>query len=442
MWPNDNSSLLSILFFVAVYGWLVSKGSSFIAHGSEILSTILPAKFVGSFLVPIFGAFPDCAIIFIACFWSPPEDVVNDVQVSIGLLVGSTALLLCIAYAATIWIGRCDLLHDYIPNRKTAMDNECNGISFGSRQGIEINRATQHVSVWMICTCFSFPIISGVTAFVNRSHKEEDLFGELRMFYFVSIVCLFLIFTLFLLYCSICDENSTKLSFSLREKVLLNKTVKLMLKGKGSDLSTNPLNVDEVALEIAQKWRSKVQKHSIRSPLLASATPSSVPLSNNRGKSLTLFSGFGFILFGVTIVILFSDAIVESFKNFGGYFNVPPFFVSFVLGPLASNLSEVITGFYFARKKTSEQSSLSVSSFFGAVVMNNTLCFGVLMLSLYQHQIAFKFYAETICLFSLELIVGLLGLSRIQTMLGAVFKFLLYFVVLFVFFFLSSFVFV
>ena len=58
------------------------------------------------------------------------------------------------------------------------------------------------------------------------------------------------------------------------------------------------------------------------------------------------------MLAGTVLVLLFSDPMVDVFAELGNRTGVPAFYVSFVLAPLASNASELISAYNYAQKKT------------------------------------------------------------------------------------------
>jgi Ca2+/H+ antiporter len=59
---------------------------------------------------------------------------------------------------------------------------------------------------------------------------------------------------------------------------------------------------------------------------------------------------------GTLLVLFFSDPMVNALSEFGARINIPPFFVAFVLAPIASNASELIASYSYAAKKTSKVS--------------------------------------------------------------------------------------
>merc|ERR1712113_1340457 len=74
---------------------------------------------------------------------------------------------------------------------------------------------------------------------------------------------------------------------------------------------------------------------------------------------------------------------------------ISPFYVSFVLAPLASNASEVLASTYYAAKKTKKSISVSFSALQGAASMNNTFCLSIFMGLVYFRGLAWKYTAET-----------------------------------------------
>ena len=54
---------------------------------------------------------------------------------------------------------------------------------------------------------------------------------------------------------------------------------------------------------------------------------------------------------GTGLILLFSDPMVDVLSNIGDRLEIPPFYISFVLAPLASNASEFIAS-YSSRSKT------------------------------------------------------------------------------------------
>ena len=81
---------------------------------------------------------------------------------------------------------------------------------------------------------------------------------------------------------------------------------------------------------------------------------------------------FTMLTIGTIVVIYFSDPMVDVMQEIAVRAHLPPFYVSFVLAPLASNASEVVASMYYAQKKTRKTIAVSLSALEGAASMNNT----------------------------------------------------------------------
>ncbi|KAL0244757.1 hypothetical protein GEMRC1_008839 [Eukaryota sp. GEM-RC1] len=409
--PTD--SLFAITFFIAVYGLILSKGSQILANGTEKLTLVLPPAFVGGFLVPVLGALPDIAIIVFTLIDLDASDVRKEGSIAMGLIAGSSSMLLILAFSLTIFLGRCDFQHDFLTGRKTTVDNECNSLSWRSllSQGIELNKEVSVSAKWLLLSSLAYPFIAISTwIYSHQNVPEEEIFDSTKWYIVATTAFVSILFFIYLFICAF-SKQTTKFSLSLKERLLVSKVISKLqpsIKTVREPFSERErLNTSDVALEIGQKWRERVQKK--KNVVFGSVTNDQCSITISRCKTFSL--GFGGILAGVSIVILFSDVMVECMGNFAAYFDISPFFVSFCVGPLAANISEVIMTAVFASQKTKNSISLGVSSLLGAGVITNTLVFGCLLVLLYFKKVAFIFYSETIIVFSVQIVISCIVLS-------------------------------
>jgi len=115
---------------------------------------------------------------------------------------------------------------------------------------------------------------------------------------------------------------------------------------------------------------------------------------------------FSMLAVGSFLVVLFSDPTVEVITEISNRLNISPFYVSFILVPFASNLTEVISSIYYSSKKTSKSMTVALSSLSGAAAMNNTLCLSLFMGLIVFRGIAWEYTAETIAIVVVQFIVG------------------------------------
>jgi len=112
------------------------------------------------------------------------------------------------------------------------------------------------------------------------------------------------------------------------------------------------------------------------------------------------------IFLGTTLVILFSDGVVTAIDTFATKTSIPNFVVGFVVVPLASNASELVSSLQFAGAKKQKNISVTFSQIYAAVTLNNTLCLGVLLIMVYIRGLKWDYTAEVACILFATWAVG------------------------------------
>lgn len=139
-----------------------------------------------------------------------------------------------------------------------------------------------------------------------------------------------------------------------------------------------------------------------------------------------LIRSFGTMGLGVFLVLFFSDPMVDVLSSLGDRIHVSPFYVAFVLAPLASNASELIAAYSYSKKKTEKSMTISFSSLVGAACMNNTFCLALFLFLVYFKDLKWEFTAETVCIIAVEMAMFFIALRRSHPMWTAVVVALLY----------------
>jgi Ca2+/H+ antiporter len=109
---------------------------------------------------------------------------------------------------------------------------------------------------------------------------------------------------------------------------------------------------------------------------------------------------------GTLLVVVFSDPMVDVLGAIATRANVSPFYVSFVLAPLASNASEILASMYYASKKTRKTITVSLTTLEGAASVNNTFCLSIFMGLIFFRGLAWQYTAETLTIILTQVLVG------------------------------------
>ncbi|CAE8735790.1 unnamed protein product [Polarella glacialis] len=127
---------------------------------------------------------------------------------------------------------------------------------------------------------------------------------------------------------------------------------------------------------------------------------------------------FSQMAMGTLLVLIFSDPMVDLLSEIGKRVNVSAFYISFVLAPLASNASELVAAYNYAKKRTCKSITTSLSTLEGAAIMNNTFCLAIFLGLVYFKNLAWEFSAETACIIFVQVMMALLIMTRrVQTLL-------------------------
>lgn len=115
--PCTNTAIGN-LFLILVYGYLMFLAATYLSAGSELLLEILGPGLVGGLLLPILGALPDAMLILVSGLSGSVEVAQEQVSVGMGLLAGSTVMLITVIWGACINVGKCDI------ENSVAVDNQ------------------------------------------------------------------------------------------------------------------------------------------------------------------------------------------------------------------------------------------------------------------------------------------------------------------------------
>lgn len=103
------STALGNLFLIIVYGYLMYFAATYLSTGSELLLQILGPGIIGGLFLPMLGALPDAMLILVSGLSGSTETAQSQVSVGMGLLAGSTVMLLTIIWGSCVIVGKCDI---------------------------------------------------------------------------------------------------------------------------------------------------------------------------------------------------------------------------------------------------------------------------------------------------------------------------------------------
>jgi len=149
-------------------------------------------------------------------------------------------------------------------------------------------------------------------------------------------------------------------------------------------------------------------------------------LSPEEQQSRLMKMAFTTMGIGTLLVVVLSDPMTDVLSELGNRTGIPPFYVSFVVAPLASNASELITSYTYALKKTQKSISISLQALQGAACMNNTFCLAIFMALVFFQGLAWEYCAETLAILVCQIVVAMFSRKRVQTLTTGIFVLMMY----------------
>ncbi|KAI3525208.1 hypothetical protein L1887_03883 [Cichorium endivia] len=118
------------------------------------------------------------------------------------------------------------------------------------------------------------------------------------------------------------------------------------------------------------------------------------------------------LVIGIAMLALLAEPLIHSVHNVSTAANIPSFFISFILVPLATNARAAISAIKTASQRNERTTSLTFSELYDGVFMNNVLGFSVLLAVIYFRGLTWDFSAEVLIVLIVCTIMGVAASFR------------------------------
>ncbi|XP_019192913.1 PREDICTED: uncharacterized protein LOC109187223 [Ipomoea nil] len=471
--PCTNTALGNI-FLIIVYGYLMYLAATYLSSGSELLLQLLGPGLIGGLFLPILGALPDAMLILVSGLSGSVVEAQSQVSVGMGLLAGSTVMLLTVIWGTCVLVGKCDI------QNSVAVDlRDTKGYSF-TGSGVTTDVWTRYAAMIMAVSVIPFVVVQLPQLLHSSSGRHLTVLIALVLSLSLLIsYCLYQVFQPWI--------QARRLAYSKHKHVISGVLKQLKMHALGR-LSTDQGTPN---IEVLQKLFKRVDANgdghlsqSELKALVVGITLDGVNLdendavekvmkdfdTSNDGKvdfeefvagvdkwldefygprvcpeSISDFEHFqeqtkrehyllgdqsdeategaenpkwtsikaaSLLLLGTAIAAAFADPLVDAVDNFSTATKIPAFFISFVVLPLATNSSEAVSAIIFASRKKLRTASLTFSEIYGAVTMNNVLCLSVFLGLVYARGLRWDFSSEVLVILIVCIVMGVFGGTR------------------------------
>ncbi|KAG9446138.1 hypothetical protein H6P81_012266 [Aristolochia fimbriata] len=462
-------SVLGNLFLALAYGYLMFLAATYLSTGSELLLEILGPGIVGGLFLPILGALPDAILILVSGLSGSRETAQHQVLIGMGLLAGSTVMLLTILWGSCVVLGKVDF----------SEDSTSTGFSL-TGSGVTTDVQTSHAAKIMVVSIIPFIIVQAPKIFhLSSGSRLVVLIAFIVSVAFLLSYCLFQVFQPWVQRRRLefakhkhvmagflrhlekgalgplgplltnDDEPNIPLIEKIFDKMDANSDnvisateLRAVIIGMLFELDVNPDDaVNRMMVEFDQSRDRQIDRSEFVSGIVELINKAKQVVANRDELALgyheytkaeheTLLDkdedtgenvknatwitvkAVLMLLLGTVIAAAFADPLVDAVDNFSLATSIPSFFISFIAMPLATNSSEAVSALIFASRKNKQSASLTFSEIYGAVTMNNTLCLGVFLALVYIRHLSWDFSAEVLVIFIVSMLMGIFASFR------------------------------
>ncbi|XP_064385229.1 uncharacterized protein LOC135334107 [Halichondria panicea] len=448
------------LILVLFYGALLAGAAKMISDGAELLLDLgLPAAIIGGVVLPLLGAIPDSVMIVFSGMSGDREEANTQIAVGMGTLAGSTIMLLTLPWLGSLILARVDLVHGQGVDERTSKFT----IKSFWKQGVSFQPDVTYGAIIMLITTIPYFVVQGADwhwgpsttpNMTNSTSGQPDYIKNSSLATCIMATIFLIAFLVFQVLFSVGSRRKDQLR---REETIKRRVLKRFYVNSiqafttkksttpassavqkadeatdGQDDETQPILPATTQRKYAKTW----QMHRANKEAVKEETDAETHKPENKEdvheekedpKWLILIKSLFFLIFGVVMVTVFSDPMVnvltaltdktnaeyqnEEGSKFGQYIPIPVFYVSFVVTPICSNASEIISSLIFAAKRKKTTTSMTYAQLYGAATMNNTLGLAVFAGLIYFRDLDWQFSAEVTVILLIEFAVGIIAIA-------------------------------
>ncbi|XP_022715795.1 sodium/calcium exchanger NCL2-like [Durio zibethinus] len=156
------------LFLLVVYEYLLSLSEQFITSGSNLFFQMFGTGIFGASLFHILGIFPQIILVLVSGISASEETIQTMAKISMGLLAGSTIMMLTLIWGSVIAFGRYDLSDTSSSSNSSNPDNADTSISSNAKSnkpfsltgyGVRTDTETKNSAIIMLLSMVPFLIL-------------------------------------------------------------------------------------------------------------------------------------------------------------------------------------------------------------------------------------------------------------------------------------------
>ncbi|XVF18740.1 hypothetical protein REPUB_Repub11eG0049100 [Reevesia pubescens] len=190
-----SNSIYGHIFLILVYEYLLFHGESYLASGGEQIFKILGPGFFGASAFHVLSALPEALILLASGLMNTKEVAQEYAYTGVGLLAGSSILLLTIVWGTCLFVGSQDI-HNEAEYSILSTNSNSTVLSFNrilhslTNYGIATDQETSYIARIMVFSVTPFFVIQLLKIIPSSSAKQPIILITL----IISVVFLLLYF--------------------------------------------------------------------------------------------------------------------------------------------------------------------------------------------------------------------------------------------------------
>ena len=415
-----SDKIVGNIVMVIFYGLTLGIAAKLISDGAELLLDLgLPAGLIGGVILPVLGAVPDCAMIAVSGL-GPKEEAQIQLSVGMGTLAGSTILLLSVAWSISLFLGRVDLVKE--GKRTVGIDRQATGFKL-FKQGAEISNQVTVVAVIMIVTSLPYLIVQSADWAFGATKLKELQPSYVKYAALATMIICLILFVMYLVIQVIMSVKVGDARVQRHKSKLVAEAAKTFYMAMYNKKINEANDEGETSALLQKKyfgaWKiaAATQEPDVSKDDEEKLIPKEKESEEKHSpKWLIAIKSIVQLGIGVFMVTFFSDPMCNALSAMTDVRNIQhipisSFYLSFLITPICSNASELVSSFIFAMKKEKDNIALTYAQLYGAATMNNTLCLAVFTALVFFRDLEWYFSAEVTVILLVEFIVGFTALA-------------------------------
>ncbi|KAK4491640.1 hypothetical protein RD792_002402 [Penstemon davidsonii] len=392
-----STNVWGLLFLIVVYEFLLSLGGQYVGIGSNLFFEIIGPGVFGASLFQFLGTIPQIVLVLVSSLSGSTEAAQQRATLGMGLVAGTTVMLLTLIWGTSVVLGSYDLSVTNI------IDNTGNPKTTPKGSGIVTDVETSYTARIMLITLVPFLVLLLARFFGSSGSRV--------------ILLIALIITIILLFAYIFYQIFQPWIQNRRFEFLMNKYAKDKLlklfstNGKpdtqkihdlfkkldkdnsasvsaaelrvlllGVNMDNNDLRTDRDVESILASFDTTGdarinQDEFIRGMTqlvsdLSDQTPNRITKSGDSNSNkqratsswLNYLRAAFFVTIGLVMLCTLAEPLIKSVVAFSEAANLPSFCVSYLAIPFAMNYGVAVQSITSARQKTQRSISLTLSA--------------------------------------------------------------------------------